>query len=46
MSAGDSCIISSDYLTDEDAHKMEVDIKAKVFSELVEKSDIILTLFF
>ena len=44
MNAGHSCYISSDYLTDEDAHKIDVDIKAEVFSELVEKSDIILTI--
>ena len=43
-SAGHTCFISSDYLTDQDAHKMDVDINALEFNELVDKSDIILTI--
>ena len=43
-STGHSCFISSDYLTDKDAHKMEVGINALEFNEFVDKSDIILTI--
>ena len=41
---GHSCFLSSDYLAEQDAHKMCVDIDTLEFSELVEKSDIILTI--
>ena len=44
ISAGHSCIISSDYVVDEDASKMDVDISSLEFTELVDKCDIILTI--
>ena len=37
ISSGHSCFISSDYVADEDAGKMDVDISSLEFTELVEK---------
>ena len=42
--AGHSCIISSDYLVDKDMDQIAVDIDILEFSQLVDKSDIILTI--
>jgi len=44
ISRGNLCFIASDYLSDESAHKIDVNISPLEFSELVEKSDIILTI--
>lgn len=44
ISRGNFCFIASDYLTDNGAHKINVNINPLEFSELVEKSDIILTI--
>ena len=43
-SAGHSYFISSDYLTDQNSHKVDVDIKALKFTDMVEKSDIVLSI--
>jgi NAD+ kinase len=42
--SGHSCLISSDYLADKDMHKMKVNIETLGFNELVDRSDIILTI--
>jgi len=42
--SGHSCLISSDYLADKDMHKMKVNIDTLEFNELVDRSDIILTI--
>ena len=44
IGTGNFCFIASDYLADEGAHKMNVNINPLEFSELIEKSDIILTI--
>jgi len=43
-STGHSYFISSDYLTDQNAHKVDVNIKALEFTDMVKKSDIILSI--